>query len=177
MKTAKIDEILDRYEHGASHIIAILQDVQGEYNYLPRKALQYVAEKTTMPLSQIYHLATFFAAFSLEPRGKHLVHVCMGTACHVRGAPRILEGLERKLQVEEGRTTADRKFTLKRVNCLGSCALGPLVTIDDKYYGRVTTAKMDKIVYRFEEARPGAAAKAAKGNGSGGAGKSGKKKK
>lgn len=160
MKTVKIDEILDRYQHGASHIIAILQDVQGEYNYLPRKALEYVAEKTAMPLNQIYHLATFFAAFSLEPRGKNLVHVCMGTACHVRGAPRILEGLERKLKVAEGHTTADKKFTLKRVNCLGSCALGPLVTIGDKYYGRVTTAKMDKIVDRYEEAMP-----KAKGNG------------
>ncbi len=157
MNTAKVDGILESYGHGASHIIAILQDVQAAYKYLPRRMLEYVAEKVDMPVNQIYHLATFFAAFSLEPRGKHLIHVCMGTACHVRGAPRILSGLERKLKVAEGGTTADKKFTLERVNCVGSCALGPLVTIDDKYYGRVTTTKMDKIVDSYSPDEVGAA--------------------
>ena len=168
MKTAKIDAILEHYGSEASHIIAILQDVQGQYKYLPRPVLEYVADKVSMPVSQIYHLATFFAAFSLEPQGKHLVHVCMGTACHVRGAPLILGSLERKLEVAEGGTTTDGNFTLKRVNCLGSCALGPLVTVDEKYYGRATSAKMNKIVDSYVQAPAakaapkGAAKKAAK---------------
>jgi len=126
--------------------VPLLQDVMREYGYLPEKTLKRIAQELDIPLSQVYGLATFYKSFSLTPRGKHLISVCMGTACHVRGAPRIVEKLERDLRIKAGETTKDLKFTLETVNCLGACALGPLITIDGKYYGRMNSAKMDKVL-------------------------------
>ncbi len=130
-------------------MVPLLQDVMGEYGYLPGETLKKIAQELDTPLSRVYGLATFYKSFSLTPRGKHLVSVCLGTACHVRGAPRIVEKLERDLGIKAGETTRDLKFTLETVNCLGACALGPLITIDGKYYGRMNSAKMDKVLKEY----------------------------
>ena len=126
----------------------LLQDVMGEYGYLPEKVLKNISQELNIPLSRVYGLATFYKSFSLTPRGKHLISVCLGTACHVRGAPRIVEKLERDLRIKAGETTRDLKFTLETVNCLGACALGPLIVIDGKYHGRMNSVKMDKVLQK-----------------------------
>ncbi|MBU4561716.1 NAD(P)H-dependent oxidoreductase subunit E, partial [bacterium] len=131
----KINQIIDRYKKEKGALVPLLQDVMGEYGYLPEKTLKRIAQELDIPLSQAYGLATFYKSFSLTPRGKHLISVCLGTACHVRGAPRIVEKLERDLGIKAGETTKNLKFTLETVNCLGACALGPLIVIDGKYYG------------------------------------------
>ncbi|HEA47009.1 MAG TPA: NADH-quinone oxidoreductase subunit NuoE [bacterium] len=142
----KIDRIIKRYKKNEGALVPLLQDVMKEYGYLPGETLKRIAQKLAIPLSRVYGLATFYKSFSLTPRGKHLISVCLGTACHVRGAPRIVEKLERDLKVKAGETTRDLKFTLETVNCLGACALGPLIVIDGKYYGRMNSAKMDKVL-------------------------------
>ncbi|MCK4648026.1 NAD(P)H-dependent oxidoreductase subunit E [bacterium] len=140
----KIDRIIARHKKGG--LVPLLQDVMEEYGYLSGETLKKIAQKLDIPLSRVYGLATFYKSFSLTPRGKHLISVCMGTACHVRGAPRIMEKLERDLRIKAGETTKNLKFTLETVNCLGACALGPLIVIDGKYYGRMNLAKMDKAL-------------------------------
>jgi len=145
----KVEGIIDKYKGEGGALIAILQDVQTEYNYLPPDALKSVAEKLNVPLISVYGIATFYKAFSLKPRGKHLVTVCLGTACHVRGAKRILGEVQKKLNVKRGETTEDKKFTLETVNCLGCCAIGPLVVVDGEYYGQTSTAKVDPILEKY----------------------------
>lgn len=147
--TAEVDEILERYGRDRTQVISILQDIQDRRRYLPEEALTYVAQALGMPRSQIYSLATFYRAFSLEPRGEHTILVCTGTACHVRGAPRLVEELCRRLQVAPGGTTADGKFTLETVNCLGACALGPIMVVDDRYYGEMSPAKLDAVLAEY----------------------------
>lgn len=142
----EIDGIVDSYDAKLTGAISILQDIQAHYKYLPREALQEMSKKLGVPLSQIFSLATFYKAFSLNPRGKHLVCVCMGTACHVRGAAKLSDELIRKLGIKDGETTKDGRFTLELVNCLGACALGPLMLVDDKYYGKMTSKKIDAIL-------------------------------
>jgi NADH-quinone oxidoreductase subunit E len=137
MKSAQLEKILKRYDNQSSSVLAVLQDIQTSENYLPRKTLEEVAQKLEIPFAQIYHLATFYRAFSLTPRGRHQVTVCTGTACHVKGAASILNTLERELKVQPGETTEDKEYTLETVNCLGSCALAPLVVIDGHYHGRM----------------------------------------
>ncbi|MCK4298014.1 MAG: NADH-quinone oxidoreductase subunit NuoE [Planctomycetes bacterium] len=149
MVTAELGEILDRYAHDRTQVISILQDVQDRERYLPEAALTYVAQALEMPRSQIYSLATFYRAFSLEPRGEHTILVCTGTACHVRGAPRLVEELCRRLEIKPGGTTADGKFTLETVNCLGACALGPLVMVDDDYHGQMTPNKLEALLEQY----------------------------
>lgn len=149
MVTAELDEILDRYARDRTQVISILQDVQDRERYLPEAALTYVAQALEMPRSQIYSLATFYRAFSLEPRGEHTILVCTGTACHVRGAPRLVEELCRRLEIKPGGTTADGKFTLETVNCLGACALGPLVMVDDDYHGQMTPNKLEALLEQY----------------------------
>ncbi|PIR16795.1 MAG: NAD(P)H-dependent oxidoreductase subunit E [Deltaproteobacteria bacterium CG11_big_fil_rev_8_21_14_0_20_49_13] len=147
----KVDEILKKHGNDVGQLIGILQDVQGEFNYLPKHPLEHVAQKLGIPEAQVYGVATFFKAFSLKPRGKHIVHVCMGTACHVRGAKKILEECERDLQVAAGGTTKDMKFTLETVNCLGACALGPIVVVDGEYHGRITVEGTKKALKKVAE--------------------------
>jgi len=134
----KVDAILAKHNNNVAQLIGILQDVQAEFNFLPRKPLEHVAKKLGIPEAQVWGVATFFRAFSLKPRGKHLIHVCMGTACHVRGSKRILEECERELSIAAGETTKDMNFTLETVNCLGACALGPILVLDGEYHGRIT---------------------------------------
>lgn len=142
----KIEGILDKYNRDTSLLISILQDIQEEYNYLPADALRLVASELDIPLTQVYAMATFFKAFTLTPRGDHLIHVCSGTACHVRGTNRILDSIERTLKIKSGETTTDGKFTLETVNCLGACALGPVVVVDGKYHGEMNPSKTEELL-------------------------------
>jgi NADH-quinone oxidoreductase subunit E len=155
MSIAKVDSIIDRYRAEPGSLTTILQDIQAEYNYLPKPALIKVSERVGLPLSQAYSLATFYKAFSLEPRGRHLISVCLGTACHVRGGVRIKEKLERDLKVRAGQTTKDKMFTLQTVNCLGCCALGPIVVIDGQYHGQVTQSSVSSILKECDRSYKG----------------------
>ncbi|UCG29637.1 MAG: NADH-quinone oxidoreductase subunit NuoE [candidate division WOR-3 bacterium] len=147
----KIENILKQHDHRKERIIQILNDIQKIHNYLPKDVLQYVSRRLKLPLSEIYSIATFYAAFSLKPRGKHLVTVCMGTACHVRGAPAVLNRLEDRLGVTSGSTTQDNQFTLKTVNCLGACALAPIVVVDEEYHGQTSVNKVDRLLKTYEK--------------------------
>lgn len=142
----KVNVILDKYQRERGFLVSILQDIQGEYYYLPKEVLEQVSQALDLPLSQVYSVATFFKAFSLKPRGRHLISVCLGTACHVRGAVRVVEAIERKLGIARGETTEDRKFTLETVRCVGACALGPVVTVGTEYFGQMTPDKVDSIL-------------------------------
>ncbi len=135
---------------GPETLIQVLQDVNLEYGYLPQFALRYVAGSLDVPLSTVFHVATFYTAFSLEPRGRHLIKVCMGTACHTRGAQRVLEEFERQLEIGYGETTEDSLFSLETVNCLGCCALGPVVMIDGDYH-QVSPNKVSSIIKTYSE--------------------------
>ena len=134
-------------------LISVLNEIQDRYHYLPHNALVFLSETLDIPLSQIYSVATFYNAFSLVPRGAHLVRVCMGTACHVRGAAHILDRLETKLDIHAGQTTRDKNVTLETVNCLGACALGPITVVDGKYTGQMDIAKADRLMKTLERAR------------------------
>jgi len=142
----KVKEILKHYKYEQSSLIHILQDIQVEYRYLPKETMLFVARELKIPLSRIYSVANFYNAFSLKPKGKHLISVCLGTACHVRGGKRIAEEAERILSIKSGETTPDLEFTLETVNCLGACALGPVVVVDGHYYGQMTSLKMKKLL-------------------------------
>ena len=145
----KIDLLLKKYDFNKAGLIGILQDISAKYNYLPRDVLEYTAAKVGVPFSHVVRLATFFKAFSLEPRGKHIITVCVGTACHVRGAAKIVDTLERELGISAGETTSDLQFTLETVNCLGACALGPVVVIDGTYHGEMTPDKTRKTLEKL----------------------------
>ena len=141
-----VERIVDKYRRDVGMLVSILQDIQAEYNYLPREALEEVSRCLNVALSQVYSVSTFFKAFSLKPRGRHLLNVCLGTACHVRGAVRILETIERELGIEPGETTKDLKYTLERVNCVGACALGPIVIIDGEYSGGMSNERVKPLL-------------------------------
>ena len=146
----RVEAILEKYQRDHSWLVSILQDVQTEFNYLPEDALRAVSHSLEIPMTQVYSVATFFKAFSLEPRGKPLINVCVGTACQVRGAMRILEKIERDLKLEPGKTTEDMQFSLESVNCVGACALGPMVVVDDKYHGQMSTDKVNSLLKEYE---------------------------
>ena len=133
---------------GEDSLMAVLEEIQTQYRYLPQDAMILVSERLGLPLSQVYSVATFYHAFSLVPRGEHTIHVCTGTACHVRGAVQVLNRLQTRLGVGPGGTTADRQFTLETVNCLGCCALGPVVVLDGDYQGRMTPRMVDRLLKR-----------------------------
>ena len=145
MELTRVDEILDRHDCEQSNLLAIMQDIQADENWLPRGALERVAERVGVSVAHLYRLATFFEAFHLAPRGKHIWTVCMGTACHVRGARLLAEKLERDLAVDERGNTADMEHTVEEVNCVGACALGPLVIVDGKYHGNMSSLKVDRV--------------------------------
>ncbi len=142
----KVDSVIDKHPAKRDALISILQDIQSEYNWLPREAIIEVSKKLNIPLIDVYGVATFFSQFSLKPRGKHIITVCLGTACHVRGGPRILDEFSRRLNIKAGETTEDMQFTLETVNCLGCCAIGPVVVIDGEYYGGMTSRKIDSLL-------------------------------
>ncbi len=144
-----VDDILNRYPAVGESLLAILQDVQEKFQYLPEGVLKQVAPHLNLPLNQVYAVATFYNAFSMVPKGKYVIQVCMGTACHVRGAPGIVEELERLLNIKRGETTPDKRFTLETVNCVGSCALGPVKVINGDYHGHLTRNKVEKILKQY----------------------------
>jgi NADH-quinone oxidoreductase subunit E len=157
--TTTLDTILARHDRDPANVIAILQDIQAEANWLPEEDLQYVCAELDIPASKMMALATFYKAFSLQPRGKHIVSVCLGTACHVRGAGRIVGAVERELGIQDGETDEDLQWTLETVGCLGACALGPIVVIDGEYHGQMTSVKATRLLKRVKKAD---------GNGAGG---------
>jgi NADH-quinone oxidoreductase subunit E len=146
MISDEVSQVVEKHGDRRGALIAVLEDIQQKYGYLSAETLQAVAEKTRRSLVDIYSVATFYRAFSLQPRGKHLVSACVGTACHVRGAPGIVEELKRRLGVSPGATTTDREFTLETVNCLGACALGPIVVVDGHYNSKVGVPKVEPIL-------------------------------
>lgn len=141
-----ISRIVAKYGARPTALIMILQDIQKHYRYLPKDALEAVSQKMKLPLAQIYGVATFYKSFSLTPKGKNHICVCTGTACHVRQAGIIVDKLERELKISAGETTEDQQYSLETVNCLGACALGPLVTANDEYYGNMTVEKVDRML-------------------------------
>jgi len=148
-----VSKIVEKYHNNKSSLIAVLQDVQEKYNWLPPDAIKFISEKLCVPLIDVYSVATFYRAFSLTPRGKHVVTVCLGTACHVRGAPIVLDRMKSRLKIEPGCTTSDGNFTLESVNCLGACALAPIVVVNGQYYGQTTVLKVDQIIARYQKKR------------------------
>jgi NADH-quinone oxidoreductase subunit E len=155
MDATIIESILERHDRAPSAIIAIMQDVQNEVNYLPEGTLRYVAGQLDIPVSKVFQLATFYRAFSLEPRGRHVINVCTGTACHVRGAVKVLDTLERELGLCAGETDQRLEFTLETVNCLGACALGPVVVVDGEYYGDMTSVKVTRLLRKIRRGDSG----------------------
>lgn len=146
----EICDIIERHGYQSGSLIGILQDIQAKMNYLPKKALIQVARSLDIPLTSIYEIATFYKAFSLEPKGRHTIQVCLGTACHVRGGARVIDYLENGLEVKAGGTTRDLSFTLETVNCLGACALGPMILVDHQYYGHIHTNKIESILKKYK---------------------------
>jgi len=151
MNPEKISEILSKYQADESSLIAILQDIQEEYSYLPREALIRISKEMNIPLSRVLSLATFFKAFSLKPKGKHPIHVCLGTACHVRGAQLVLEKFERELGIKSGDTTEDYLFSLDAVRCLGCCGLAPVVQVGEEVHGKITPAKVGGVIKKYKK--------------------------
>ncbi len=149
-KMAAVDKIIDRHNAEPRNLIGIFQDIMNQYRYLPPDAIERVVERLEIPLSQAYEVATFYNSFSLEPKGDHMVHVCLGTACHLRGAPQILESLERELKIDAGQTSKDKKFSLETVNCLGACALAPLVKVDEDNHGKMASNKAKKLINQYK---------------------------
>jgi len=147
----KVKGVIEEYkgEHGV--LVPVLQEINAGYNYLPENVLRYISKELDMPLSLIYRVATFYNAFSLKPIGKYKVTVCLGTTCHVKGAPRIIDTLERELGIKVGENTEDMNFTLETVNCLGCCGLAPVMTINEELYGKITLAKIPKIIEQCRE--------------------------
>ena len=137
--------IVEKHSENRGGLISTLEDIQAKYGYLPENALRIVAKRTGRPLVDLFGVATFYRSFSLKPRGKHLISVCLGTACHVRGAPNVAGALKRELGISAGETTSDNEFTLETVNCLGACALGPMVVVDGHYFSNVDTVKVKQI--------------------------------
>jgi len=145
-----IDAIVEKYKGDKSQLVHILLDVQKKYRWLPHLALMWVSEKMEIPLAQVYTITSFYKAFSLAPRGEHLIRLCMGTSCKVRGAPIILDRVQSLLGIKRGETTPDGMFTLESVNCLGCCALGPMMTVDGEYYGDLKLLDVKKILSRYK---------------------------
>jgi NADH:ubiquinone oxidoreductase subunit E len=147
----ELDKIIEEdFNNDKENLIMMLQEIQRRYNYLPTPALTYLSTSIGVPLSQIYGVATFYSTFSLEPRGRNIISICLGTACHVRGGEKIREKLEESLNIEDGETTEDMRFTLESVRCIGCCSLGPVVKINEDMHGRIAYTEVDKILEKYE---------------------------
>jgi NADH-quinone oxidoreductase subunit E len=155
MNLNSVDLIVDKYQEKRTALISILHDVQDRYKYLPDEALKMVASRLRMDINEIYGVATFYKSFTLTPQGKHSVTLCLGTACHVRGGPKILRELKSLLHIEPGQTTADKQFSLNVVNCLGVCAIGPVMMVDGKFYGEMNPIRAKKIIGNLNNKRRG----------------------
>ena len=142
----KLPEIFDRYPRKPESLIAVLQDIQKEFHFLPSEALEETAKVLDVPMSKVFSVSTFYNAFSLTPRGEKVIRVCVGTTCHIRGSKQIQERLENELNIKAGETTADGKFTLETVACVGACAMAPVVVINDTFYGGVNVGNVKKLL-------------------------------
>jgi NADH-quinone oxidoreductase subunit E len=149
----ELSKVLSSYPKEKRHSLAILQDMQHRFGYIPKEGLEAVSVYLSIKLSALYSMATFFRALSLKPKGKHIIKVCDGTACHIRGAPVVLDALERALKIKAGETTKDRQFTIEPVNCLGACAIAPVVVVDGKSHPKVKPDQIEAILktYRREK--------------------------
>ena len=150
MDNNKIDQIINKHRGDASSLIQVLLEIQRENHWLPKEVLEKVSEGLNVPLSRIQHIATFYKAFSLVPKGRHEVVICLGTACHVRGGVRIVDRAEHVLGIKSGETTSDMNFSLETVRCLGCCALGPVMVVDGKYHGKLVPAKAEDVLKTYE---------------------------
>jgi len=148
-----VSSIIEKWNTDKEFVIEMMQDIQDEYRYIPRESLEEICRKVKTPLSDLYHIATFYKAFSLEQQGKYQVQVCMGTACHVKGADRVLDAFERELKIKDGETSEDGEFSLAGVRCLGCCSLAPVITINEELYGEVEPAKVPSILKKYKEGR------------------------
>ena len=147
----KLDTLIEeKYGNNPEALVMVLQDINAEYNYIPPAALHYVAEKFDIPLSKVYSVATFYKAFHLEPRGRHIVSQCVGTACHVRGAMKIKGKVEKSLSIKEGENTEDMRYTFETVRCIGCCSLGPVLKVDEEVYSNVEQNQVEAILQKFE---------------------------
>ncbi|MDW5299682.1 MAG: NADH-quinone oxidoreductase subunit NuoE [Sedimentibacter sp.] len=146
------NEILKKYPMEKRFTLAILQDVQKKYGFIPRETMTYIAEYLSLPVSDIYSMATFYKALSLKPKGKYIIKICNGTACHIRGSNVLIEAVTEELNIRPGETTDDGLFSIEIVNCLGACALAPVMVIDDKYYGGMTKEKVKLVIKEYKEA-------------------------
>ncbi|NOY88023.1 MAG: NADH-quinone oxidoreductase subunit NuoE [FCB group bacterium] len=142
----KLSAIFNRYPQNRESLIAVLQDIQKEYHYLPEEALQATAKTLDVPLSKVFSVATFYNAFSHYPRGEKIIRICVGTTCHIRGAHLVQEQLENRLNIKAGSTTKDLKYTLETVNCVGACSQAPVVIVNNKYYGHVKVSDAKKLL-------------------------------
>jgi NADH-quinone oxidoreductase subunit E len=149
MDKERIDELIDEHHREPSSLIQVLLEIQAENRWLPKEALAHVSERLQVPMTRVQHIATFYKAFSLVPKGRHQIHICVGTACHVRGAPRVLDAVEGMTRISPGETDLDLKFSLKVVNCLGCCALGPVVEIDGKTHGKMAPAEIAGVLKNY----------------------------
>ena len=150
MDNKQVDKIIEKYNSEASYLIQVMLEIQKENHWLPKETLERVAKKLEVPLNRVMHIASFYKAFSLVPKGRNEVHVCMGTACHVRGAQRVLESLEDLTGIKPGESDADLKYSLETVNCLGCCALGPVVEINGKTHGKITPAETEEVLKNYD---------------------------
>lgn len=146
----KANEIADRWEHKPENIIEMMHDIQNEFNYLPKDILFEISKNSKIPISKIYNIATFYNAFSLKPKGKHRICVCLGTPCHALGAPRVISAIERELNIKCGETTPDMKFSLEITGCVGTCGLAPVVVIGDDLYGPIKVPGVSKLIKKYE---------------------------
>jgi NADH-quinone oxidoreductase subunit E len=155
MNFRPVDQIIDKYQEKKTALISILHDIQDQYHHLPEEPLKRVASRLEMDLSEIYGVATFYKSFTLTPKGKHSITLCLGTACHVRGSAKILRELTKLLNIEPGQTTKDKKFSLEGVNCLGVCAIGPVMLVNGKYYGEMNWVKAKRLLEKLTNHRGG----------------------
>lgn len=146
----KVENLIESYVDKKEQLISLLQDIQAEFNYIPQDVLVRISQRLDIPLSQVFGVATFFQSFSLKPRGRHTITVCLGTACHIRGGQRLVDKMERDYSLKPGETTEDQRFSLETANCLGCCALGPVVVVDGKYESQVDPQKLDKVLKKYE---------------------------
>lgn len=145
----KLNAILSRYDRNPTLVLSMLQDIQEIHNYIPKDWIEALAQELKVSLTDLYRIATFFKALSLEPRGKYICTVCVGTTCHVRGAPKLIDKIERDFSIKSGETTEDMLLTLESVGCVGACALGPLIVLDGKYHGHMTTESLGKVLKKM----------------------------
>jgi NADH-quinone oxidoreductase subunit E len=150
MDNDKTEQIINKHQGDAGSLIQVLLEIQSENRWLPKEVLEKVSKKLKVPLNRIQHIVTFYKAFSLVPKGRHEVHVCTGTACHVRGAPRLLDSVQDLIGIKPGETDLDLKFSLETVNCLGCCALGPVMVVDGEYHGKMAPAKSEEVLKNYD---------------------------